>query len=100
MDLVEDKAVIEAAYDDALRFTAAFDPNILNNVYRILGLGCDVRERRHIARYDEHGSRIEMYMEAKKAILVRLPEGPRTFRAGERIQTENSYKAVKALPRW
>jgi len=43
IDLVENMAVIEAAYDDALRFTAAFNPNILSNIYRILGSRLDAR---------------------------------------------------------
>ena len=81
---------------DTLGIPAAFNLNILNSVNRILGSDFDVREWRHVARYDEHESRIEMYLEAKKEISVRLPEGPRAFRVGERIHTENSYKAVSA----
>ncbi len=96
MDLVKDKAMLEAAYDDALGVTAAFNLNILNNVNRILGSDFDVRGWRHAARYDERGLRIEMYLEARREVSVRLPDGPRAFRAGERIHTENSYKAVSA----
>ncbi len=53
MDLVKDKAVLEAAYDDPLGVTAAFNLNILNSVNRILGSDFDVRQWRHVARYDE-----------------------------------------------
>jgi dimethylhistidine N-methyltransferase len=96
MDLVKEKAVLEAAYDDAMGVTAAFNLNILNSVNRVLGSDFDVRDWRHVARYDERESRIEMYVEAKRKIPVRLPDGPRAFRAGERIHTENSYKATGA----
>jgi len=37
-----------------------------------------------------------MHLEAVREISVPLPDGPRTFRAGERIHTENSYKADSA----
>jgi len=96
MDLVKDKAMLEAAYDDALGVTSAFSLNILNSVNRILGSDFDVRDWRHVARYDEPESRIEIYLEARTESSVRLPDGPRAFHAGERIHTENSYKAVSA----
>jgi uncharacterized SAM-dependent methyltransferase len=96
MDLVEDKAVLEAAYHDPLGVTVAFNLNILNSVNRIPGSDVDVRQWRHVARYDRRESRIEMHLEAVREISVPLPDGPRTFRAGERIHTENSYKADSA----
>jgi dimethylhistidine N-methyltransferase len=98
MDLVKDRAVLEAAYDDALGVTAAFNLNLLVNVNRILGSDFDVRDWAHVAFFNERESRIEMHLEAKKQISVRLPDGPRAFGAGERIHTENSYKSGTALP--
>jgi uncharacterized SAM-dependent methyltransferase len=35
---------------------------------------------------------IEMNLEARRDVTVRLPDGPRTFGAGARIHTENSYR--------
>jgi dimethylhistidine N-methyltransferase len=96
VDLVKAKAKLEPAYDDALGVTAAFNLNVLNNVNRLLDSDFDVRDWRHVAFFNEHESRIEMHLEAKKEISVLLPDGPRVFRAGERIHTENSYKAPEA----
>ncbi len=92
VDLVKDKAVLEAAYDDALGVTASFNLNVLNNVNRILGSDFDVRDWCHVAFFNERESRIEMHLEAKREVRVRLPDGPRAFCAGDRVHTENSYK--------
>lgn len=92
VDLVKGRAALEAAYDDALGVTAAFNLNVLNVANRIAGSDFDVRDWRHVALFSERQSRIEMYLEAKRAVSVRLPSGPRAFGAGERIHTENSYK--------
>ncbi|MEN9315667.1 MAG: hypothetical protein RIS35_2060 [Pseudomonadota bacterium] len=92
VDLLKPVAMLEAAYDDALGVTAAFNLNLLSNVNRLAGTDFDVRQWRHVARFDAAASRIEMHLEAREAVEVRLPDGPRRFRAGERIHTENSYK--------
>lgn len=92
VDLVKEKAALDAAYDDALGVTAAFNLNVLNHVNRLLGADFDVRDWRHVAFFDARESRIEMHLEARRAVEVRLPEGTRPFAAGERIHTENSYK--------
>ncbi|HUL65865.1 MAG TPA: L-histidine N(alpha)-methyltransferase [Burkholderiaceae bacterium] len=91
-DLVKDKGTLDAAYDDSLGVTAAFNINILNQVNRLIGSNFDVRDWRHIAFFNAEKSRIEMHLEARRDVTVRLPDGPRTFRAGVRIHTENSYK--------
>jgi len=96
VDLAKEPAVLEAAYDDALGVTAAFNLNILNNVNRILGSDFDVRDWAHVALFNAYESRIEMHLEARKELSVRLPGGPRPFLAGQRIHTENSYKATDA----
>jgi dimethylhistidine N-methyltransferase len=96
VDLAKDKSVLEAAYDDALGVTAAFNLNILNNVNRFAGSDFDVAQWQHIAFFNEQESRIEMHLEAKREVTVRLPDAPRAFHAGERIHTENSYKFAEA----
>ena len=92
VDLVKDKAVLDAAYDDALAVTAAFNLNVLNHVNRISGTDFDIAEWRHVAFYDPKQQRIEMHLEARRAVTVRWPGGERRFAGGERIHTENSYK--------
>ena len=92
VDLVKPKPIIDAAYDDALGVTAAFNLNALNHVNAVLGSNFDVREWRHTAFFDPALSRVEMHVETRLDVEVRWPGGVRRFEAGERIHTENSYK--------
>jgi L-histidine N-alpha-methyltransferase len=92
VDLHKPKAVLEPAYDDALGVTAAFNKNVLTHVNRLLGADFDLGDWRHVAFYDDAQGRIEMHLEARRELHVTWPGGGRTFRAGERIHTENSYK--------
>ncbi len=96
IDLVKDKATLEAAYDDALGVTAAFNKNLLRHVNRLLGSDFDEREWRHLALFNAAESRIEMHLQAQKNLTVRWPGGERAFRGGERIHTESSYKYTLA----
>ncbi len=92
IDLVKDSATLDAAYDDALGVTAAFNLNILRHVNRLAGADFDVRQWRHSGRYNALESRIEMHLEAREDLTVNWRGGQRAFRAGARIHTENSYK--------
>jgi dimethylhistidine N-methyltransferase len=92
VDLVKDPAMLEAAYDDALGVTAAFNLNVLNHVNRIAGTDFNTGDWRHVAVYDPQEQRIEMHLEARRAVRVHWTNAERRFSAGERIHTENSYK--------
>ncbi len=92
IDLVKDTGILEAAYDDALGVTAAFNKNMLLNVNSLLQSDFDVRQWRHVALFNEGESRIEMHLEALCDLAVRWPGHERRFSAGERIHTECSYK--------
>ncbi len=92
IDLVKDTATLEAAYDDALGVTAAFNKNMLRHVNGLLDADFDVRQWRHVAVFNTEASRIEMHLEASCALTVRWPEHTRAFASGERIHTESSYK--------
>jgi dimethylhistidine N-methyltransferase len=92
VDLVKPVAVLEAAYDDPLGVTAAFNLNVLRHVNALIGADFDVAGWAHVARFDPAASRIEMHLEARRACELRWPGGARSFAAGERIHTENSYK--------
>jgi len=96
VDLVKPAAVLEAAYDDDLGVTAAFNLNLLKHLNRLLGADFDVRDWRHVALFDAAQSRIEMHLEARRALQVRWRGGERGFAAGERMHTENSYKWAAA----
>jgi L-histidine Nalpha-methyltransferase len=92
VDRVKPKAVLEAAYDDPLGVTAAFNLNLLRHLNRLVGCNFKLREWRHVALFDPVASRIEMHLEARHALTVAWPGGERQFAAGERLHTENSYK--------
>ena len=92
VDLVKPHAVLEAAYDDALGVTAAFNRNALVHLNRLIASDFRPRQWRHVAFFDAAASRIEMHLEARQAIEVSWPGGGRRFAAGERIHTENSCK--------
>ncbi|HEX6138506.1 MAG TPA: L-histidine N(alpha)-methyltransferase [Casimicrobiaceae bacterium] len=92
VDTKKDAARLDAAYDDAAGVTAAFNRNALAHVNRILGTRFVPEAFAHVAFYDEAGSRVEMHLEARTPQTVAVEGIVRTFAAGERIHTENSYK--------
>ena len=92
IDLVKDAAVLQAAYDDAVGVTAAFNKNVLLHVNALLGADFDLRQWRHVALFNLEDSRIEMHLEAITNTAVRWASHERSFAAGARIHTENSYK--------
>lgn len=95
VDLVKDTNTLEAAYDDALGVTAAFNKNMLLHINRLIGADFDVKQWAHVARFNTTQSRIEMHLQAQSDLTVhwRLPKpAHRTFKAGECIHSENSYK--------
>jgi len=96
VDLVKDHATLEAAYDDALGVTAAFNLNLLRHLNGLLEADFDVREWRHRGFFNAEQGRIEMHLEARTDLIVHWAGGQRRFLEGERIHTENSYKYTPA----
>mgnify|MGYP002138240501 CR=1 FL=1 len=92
VDRLKPVALLEAAYDDELGVTAAFNLNLLNHLNRLLGSDFQPRQWRHVALFNQAESRVEMHLEARAATTVRWPGAARQFAAGERIHTENSHK--------
>lgn len=93
-DLKKDAAALEAAYDDALGVTAAFNLNVLARINRELGADFALRGFRHVALYDEREGRVEMHIESLRAQAVNIAALGLVinFRERERIHTENSHK--------
>jgi len=95
VDLVKDPRRLEAAYDDALGVTAAFNRNVLRAVNRALASDFEPRRFCHQATYDPLHQRVEMRLVAEEAHVVhfnRPRPAERHFAAGEAILTEYSYK--------
>ena len=94
VDLKKDPAILEAAYNDALGVTSAFNLNVLARINRELGGTFDLHNFKHIAFYNESIGRIEIYIESLVNQTVRIEKLDLEveFVAGELIHTENSYK--------
>jgi L-histidine Nalpha-methyltransferase len=102
-DLVKDRRVLDAAYNDARGLTRDFNKNVLRVVNRELGGNFDVARFRHVAFFDEATNQIEMHLESMAAQRVSIGalELEVEFAEGERILTEISRKftqqSVEAL---
>jgi L-histidine Nalpha-methyltransferase len=94
LDLKKDPAVLHRAYNDAQGVTAAFNLNLLERINRELGGQFDPARFAHVSFYNAEQGRIEMHLESRVSQIVPVEAFTRgfTFRAGERIHTENSYK--------
>jgi L-histidine Nalpha-methyltransferase len=93
-DMVKDREMLLAAYDDAAGVTARFNLNMLVRINRELGANFNPRLFRHQARWNEPHSRVEMHLESLVAQRVALPalDMDVRFARSETIHTENSYK--------
>ena len=92
VDLEKDERVLYDAYNDAAGVTARFNLNVLVRINRELGGNFDTNAFMHRAIYNRDRHRIEMHLIAKKAQTVRVLGRSYSFRAGETIHTESSYK--------
>jgi dimethylhistidine N-methyltransferase len=103
VDLVKDTKILCPAYNDAEGVTAKFNLNLLARINRELAANFDLTAFEHHACYNREHDRIEMYLASTKRQKVRVAGKAITFRAGETIHTENSYKytvdAFEALAR-
>jgi dimethylhistidine N-methyltransferase len=92
VDGKKDSAVLDAAYDDALGVTAAFNRNALLHLNRRFGFDFALDGFVHRGFYNAGEGRIEMHLEAVRDQSVDLGGSAHLFARGERIHTENSYK--------
>jgi L-histidine N-alpha-methyltransferase len=96
-DLVKDKQILEAAYNDADGITAEFNRNILNVINEQVGGDFDTDAFEHVAHYNEERERIESQLRSKRDQSVRLEriDLEIEFAAGEHLRTEVSCKYTK-----
>jgi L-histidine N-alpha-methyltransferase len=97
IDLVKDKAELEAAYNDSAGVTAEFNKNVLASINRNLGGDFDLSAWDHVAFFDEQNSWIEMRLRANRAQVVRVAGIDLTldFAEGDEIRTEISRKFTR-----
>ena len=92
VDLEKDERVLYDAYNDKAGVTARFNLNVLHRINRELGGNFDISAFTHRAIYNRDRHRIEMHLISRKAQTARLLGRSFSFRAGESIHTESSYK--------
>jgi dimethylhistidine N-methyltransferase len=92
VDLVKDPAVLIAAYDDQQGVTAAFNRNLLVRANSDLGANFDPYAFAHLAIWNGDRSRMEMHLQARRAMTVKLDGRAFALQAGETLHTESSRK--------
>jgi dimethylhistidine N-methyltransferase len=92
IDLEKNERVLSEAYNDSAGVTARFNLNVLHRINRELGGNFDTGAFTHRAIYNRERHRIEMHLISRKAQSVRVLGRNFSFRTGESIHTENSYK--------
>jgi dimethylhistidine N-methyltransferase len=92
VDLIKDRAVLDAAYNDARGVTAEFNLNLLRRINRELNADFDLDTFRHHAFFNEVESRVEMHLVSTRTQRVSMDGGRFGFDEEESIHTENSYK--------
>jgi L-histidine Nalpha-methyltransferase len=96
-DLVKDRAVLEAAYNDSEGVTAEFNRNVLRVINEGLAADFDPDAFEHVAFFDAANSWIEMRLRANGAQTVHI-HGVNLdvrFADGEEIRTEISAKFTR-----
>lgn len=93
-DMQKSASVLVPAYNDAGGATARFNKNVLLRINRELGGQFDLHTFRHLALWNAARGRMEMYLESTcdQTVAISALSLVVSFRAGERIHTENSYK--------
>jgi L-histidine N-alpha-methyltransferase len=96
-DLVKDREVLEAAYNDSAGVTAEFNRNVLRVINAGLGGDFEPEAFEHVAFFDEANSWIEMRLRANGAQVVRINDAglELRFADGEEIRTEISAKFTR-----
>lgn len=94
LDMHKDSRILNAAYNDSASITAQFNLNILARINRELNADFELDKFEHRAFYNEAKNRVEMHLVSKEEQEVNIAAIGETisFREGESIHTENSYK--------
>ena len=96
-DLVKDRAVLEAAYDDEAGVTAEFNKNVLAVLNRELDANFDLDEFEHVAFWDADNEWVDIRLRALSEQFVDLRELDMRahFSRNEEMRTEISTKFTR-----
>ncbi|MBA2780197.1 L-histidine N(alpha)-methyltransferase [Billgrantia kenyensis] len=92
VDLIKEREILDAAYNDAAGVTAAFNLNLLERLRREFEAELEPASFRHRAFYNECDSRIEMHLVSLRDQAIRVAGESVEFEEGESLHTESSYK--------
>lgn len=92
MDRIKSRDRLVAAYDDPAGVTAAFNRNLLVRINRELGGDIPVDAFAHRAVWNDDKARIEMHLEATRAVQFAVAGQCFVMAAGDSIHTESSHK--------
>ena len=92
MDRVKSVERLIAAYDDPEGVTAQFSLNLLTRINRELDGDIPVDQFRHVARWSDILSRIEIHLVAAQNVSFTVSGKAFAFERGSSIHVENSHK--------
>ena len=94
LDLVKDKNILEAAYDDSQGITAKFNLNVLSRINDELDADFDINNFSHYSIYNETDQRIEMNLKSlvSQSVIIAKSNLSLNFNKDELIHTEYSHK--------
>jgi dimethylhistidine N-methyltransferase len=88
--------ILHAAYNDDAGVTARFNRNLLRRMMRELDADLEPENFVHRAYYNSALGRIEMHLVSRRKQLIHIDGHRFTFRSGETVRTECSYKYTPA----
>ena len=92
VDLKKDFNILHRAYNDSQGVTAQFNKHLLVRLNQELDANFQLNQFGHYAFYNPGQSRIEMHLVSLKNQTVRIGKSEISFKLGESIWTESSYK--------
>ena len=94
LDMVKERGMLEAAYNDSQGVTARFNLNILSRINEELGGNFVLENFEHHSEFNAGRSRMEMHLRSKQRQHVRIPKSNQVLQMEEDefIHTENSHK--------
>jgi L-histidine N-alpha-methyltransferase len=99
-DLEKPIPQLQAAYDDPLGVTAAFNLNLLARINRELEADFVLEQFEHVAKFNQQVRSMEMHLRSRKDQTVTIPRSgvSVSFTEGETIWTESSHKFGRTEP--